>query len=45
MAHVLAQIPYKDVKREKVKLPKPGKKEAYDDLATLKGRRWIKLRY
>jgi polyphosphate kinase 2 len=43
--HVLTQIPWKKVKREKIKLPKPDKREAYDDVASLKGRRWIKERY
>src|SRR5262249_56483999 len=45
LAHVLDQIPYKKVKREKVKLPEAADKGAYDDLASLKGRRWLKARY
>jgi polyphosphate kinase len=39
--HLLSLIPYKKVKRQKVKLPKRSKKGAYDDQATLKGRRFI----
>ncbi len=45
IAHILSRIPYKKVKREKVKLParKEGKK--YDDRATLKGRRFVEQKY
>ena len=45
ISHILSRIPYKKVKREKVKLPprKEGKK--YDDHATLKGRRFIEEKY
>jgi polyphosphate kinase 2 len=45
ISHILSRIPYKKVKREKVKLParKEGKK--YDDRATLKGRRFVEQRY
>lgn len=45
IAHILSQIPYKKIKREKVKLParKEGKK--YDDHATLKGRRFVEQKY
>ena len=39
--HLLSLIPYKKVKRQKVKLPKRSKKGAYDDQATLKCRRFI----
>jgi polyphosphate kinase 2 len=41
IAHLLSRIPYKKVKREKVKLPKRSMKGAYDDQATLKGRRFV----
>ena len=34
-------IPYKNVPREKVKLPERSMKGAYDDEATLKGRRFV----
>ncbi|MCL4180176.1 MAG: polyphosphate kinase 2 [Verrucomicrobia bacterium] len=39
--HILKLIPYKSVPREKVKLPKRSMKGAYDDLASLKNRRFI----
>ena len=45
IAHILQQIPYKEVKREKVKLPKRSDKGAYDDQATLEKRRFVKERY
>jgi hypothetical protein len=38
-------MPYKKVKRKKVKLPKRSKKAAYDDQATLKNKRFIPARY
>ena len=41
IAHLLNLIPYKDVPREKVKLPKRSEKNAYDDLATLEGRTFV----
>jgi polyphosphate kinase 2 len=43
--HLLSLIPYKKVKRKKVKLPKRSEKGAYDDQATLKGRRFIPVKY
>ena len=43
--HLLSLIPYKKVKRKKVKLPKRSKKDTYDDQATLKGRRFIPAKY
>ena len=45
IAHLLKQIPYKKVPRDKVKLPKRSMKRAYDDQATLKGRKFIAQRY
>jgi len=45
ISHLLSLIPYKKVRREKVKLPKRSMKEAYDDVATLKGRRFVPERY
>jgi polyphosphate kinase len=41
IAHLLGQIPYKKVKREKVKLVGRSRKRAYDDEAPMKKRRWI----
>jgi polyphosphate kinase len=43
--HILSLIPYKKVPREKVKLPKRSMKGAYDDQATLKGRRFVPEKY
>jgi len=43
--HILSLIPYKKVPREKVKLPKRSMKNAYDDQATLKGRRFVPENY
>ena len=45
IAHLLRLIPYKNVPREKIKLPKRSMKGAYDDQATLKGRRFVPERY
>ena len=41
ISHFLSLIPYKEVPREKVKLPDRSKKGAYDDEATLLGRRFV----
>ncbi len=43
--HLLSLIPYKKIKREKVKLPERDMKHAYDDQATLKGRRFVPEQY
>jgi polyphosphate kinase 2 len=43
--HILSLIPYKTLPREKVKLPKRSMKGAYDDRASLKGRRFIPEKY
>ena len=40
LAHILNLIPYKKVPREKVKLPERSRKSAYDDQASLKGRKF-----
>jgi polyphosphate kinase len=45
IAHILKQIPYRNLPADKVRLPKRSKKRAYDDEATLKGRRFVKERY
>jgi polyphosphate kinase 2 len=45
IAHLLKLIPYKKVPREKIKLPKRSNKGAYDDQATLKGRKFVPERY
>jgi polyphosphate kinase 2 len=45
IAHLLKLIPYEDVPREKVKLPKRSGKGEYDDQATLAGRCFVPERY
>lgn len=45
IAHLLRLIPYKEIRREKVKLPKVSSKGAYDDVASLAGRRFIPESY
>jgi polyphosphate kinase 2 len=45
ITHLLSLIPYKDVPREKIKLPQRSKKNAYDDQATLKGRKFVPEQY
>jgi polyphosphate kinase 2 len=41
IAHLLSSIPYKPVKRKPIDLPKRDKDDAYDDEASLKGRRFV----
>lgn len=43
--HLLRLVPYKEVPREKVKVPKRGTKGAYDDKSSLKGRKFVPERY
>jgi polyphosphate kinase 2 len=45
IAHILKLIPYEEVPREKVKLPKRWKKNEYDDQASLKGRKFVPEKY
>ena len=45
IAHLLDAVPYKKLLHDKVKLPKRSKKHAYDDVASLKGRRFVKEKY
>jgi len=45
ISHLLEVIPYKKVSRKKVKVPKRSMKRAYDDQATLKGRRFVPERH
>jgi len=41
ITHLLSLVPYERIKRDKVKLPKRSSTDAYDDLASLKGRRIV----
>jgi polyphosphate kinase 2 len=43
--HILGLIPYKKLKREKIKLPDREMKHAYDDEASLKGRKFVLEKY
>jgi polyphosphate kinase 2 len=45
IAHLLSLLPYERFPAKKVKLPKRSKKRAYDDQATLKGRRFVPEKY
>jgi polyphosphate kinase len=45
ISHLLSLIPYKKVKREKVKLPNRSNKFAYDDQVTLNGRKFVPEQY
>jgi polyphosphate kinase 2 len=45
ISHLLEVIPWKPVPREKVTLPERSKKGAYDDQATLEGRRFVPEKY
>ena len=45
IAHLLKQIPYKKIEKDRIKLPGRSKKHAYDDEATIKDRRWIKEKF
>jgi hypothetical protein len=39
--HLLKAVPYKAAPRAKIKLPKRSTKGAYDDVASLKGLRFV----
>ena len=43
--HILGLIPHKKVKREKIKLPDRSMKDAYDDEASLKKRKFVPEKY
>jgi polyphosphate kinase 2 len=45
ISHLLSLIPYRQAPREKVKLRKRFTKDAYDDQASLKGRRFVPEKY
>jgi polyphosphate kinase 2 len=45
IAHLLSLIPYEEVPRNRVKLPKRSNKGAYDDQAALEGRKFVPERY
>jgi polyphosphate kinase 2 len=45
IAHLLRLVPYEEVRRDKVKLPKRSTKGEYDDQAPLQGRTFVPERY
>jgi polyphosphate kinase 2 len=45
IAHILAQVPYKQVEHAKVALPEPSDEGKYDDQASLERRHFINERY
>jgi polyphosphate kinase 2 len=45
LAHILSQIPHQKAPRPNVKLPKRSMKGAYDDQATMKGRKFVPEKY
>ena len=45
IAHLLSEIPYEKIKREKVEVVGRSKKHAYDDETPMKHRRWIPEAY
>ena len=45
ITHLLKLLPYKKVKRSKVKLPNRSDRGKYNDQATLKGRNFVEERY
>ena len=45
IAHLLKLIPYREVPRRKVKLPKRPSKRKYDDEATIRGRTFVPEKY
>jgi polyphosphate kinase len=45
IAHVLSQIPYKKLPSNGIKLPGRSSKHAYDDTASIAGRRFVRERY
>jgi polyphosphate kinase len=45
ISHLLSQIEYEELPQPEVALPKRSKKDAYDDEATLKGRRFVPEKY
>ena len=45
ISHLLSMIPYKRITRDKVQLPDRSKKHKYDDLATMRGRKFIPENY
>jgi hypothetical protein len=45
ISHFLSLIPYEAPPPTKIELPRRSKKHAYDDIATMKDRRWVEGRF
>ncbi len=45
ISHILSLVPYKKLRREKVKLPKRSNKRMYDDQSPLRGRNFVPETY
>jgi hypothetical protein len=45
ISHLLSTVPYEDLSREKIKLPKRSKKGAYDDQSPLAARTFVPERF
>jgi polyphosphate kinase len=45
ISHLLSKLPHEKLSRADIKLPKRSKKDAYDDQATLMGRRFVPERF
>ena len=45
ISHILKAIPFENVRKPKVKLPKRSNRGKYDDRATLKGRHFVAEKY
>lgn len=45
LRHILSLVPYRKVPHKKVKLPKRSMKGAYEDVASLRGRKFVPERY
>jgi hypothetical protein len=45
ISHLLGLIPYKKLPRKRVKVPQRLMQDAYDDQATLEGKRFVDGRY
>ena len=45
ISHLLSLIPYKKIRRDKIKLPKRSQKHEYDDQITMKDRRYVPEKY
>jgi polyphosphate kinase 2 len=45
ISHLLGLIPYKKLRRKKVRVPERSMKHAYDDQAALRGKRFVAERY